>query len=234
MNKRNTRSKGLTVIILLIMAGFAMVPSAEAATYLFATSTNINALYTMTYTQPDPSYIPWAPYRVSGSGVYKGDLLKWSYSGNLDVNNKRSVTINTYWGPLAGTNMADRDGNYYGQCVSFVKNVAHNSVVTNSWRSGANVVRSVQPLPSPINRGLAIVKFNSDGTYDCCGSGHVAIFDKYYYENGVVKGIWVWDQNYVYGCAFPCTSGLVGHHMISITNTGSTADAAAYYAVTTP
>lgn len=212
------------------MAGFAMVSSVEARTDLYATSYNTNALYTMTYTQPYPSYIPWAPY-VNTAGVYKGDLLKWSYAGNLDVNNKRSITIDTYWGPFTGTNIADRNGYYYGECVSFVKNVAQSTLGTNSWLRGRP---AIQPLPSTVNAGAAIAKFNADGTYDAWGStGHVAIFDRLYYENGVVKGIWVWDQNYVYSC-IGCGQGLVGHHMIPITNTGSTTDAAAYYAVTIP
>lgn len=230
------KKTGIAVAILLFMAIFAIAPAAEARTDLRATSYNTNALYTLTYTQPSPSYIPWAPYKTS-AGVYKGDLLKWSYVSGLDTDSRyrKSLSISSYWGTITGVNMADTDGGLYGECVSFVKSVAKSSISTQygGWMKGRP---AIQPLPSTVYRGTAIATFMSNGQYDSDGSitknNHVAIFDKYYYENGVVKGIWVWDQNFVYGCVWPCGKGLVGHHMIRITNTGKMDDAAAYYAVT--
>ncbi len=222
--------------MLLVVAMFAMATPAEARTDLTATADNTYALYSMTYKQPWPQYVPWAPY-VTTAGVYKGDLLKWSYVSSLDTDSRfrRSLSINSYWGTITGVNMADMDGNYYGECVSFVKSVAHSRTSTayGGWMRGRNIIWS----SSPIVRGTAIATFKPDGTYDFDGkatgnNNHVAIFDKYYYEGVVLKGIWVWDQNYVYGCAYPCGKGLIGYHMIPITNTGKYNDAAAYYVVT--
>ncbi len=223
--------------MLLVVAMFAMATPAEARTDLTATASNTYALYVMTYQQPWPQYVPWAPY-VTTAGVYKGDLLKWGYSGSLDTNPnyRRSLSINSYWGTITGVNMADPNGNLYGECVSFVKSVAHNNVVTanGGWMWGRNVIKSVQT--QPIARGTAIATFMSNGNYDSdgtvTGNNHVAIFDRYNYVNGVLKGIMVWDQNYVYGCVYPCGKGLIGYHEIPIANTGKMTDAAAYYVVT--
>lgn len=144
------------------------------------------------------------------------------------MNNKKSLSVSSYLGTIKGTNVADRNGLYYGQCVSFVKSVSKSTLGTNTWLRGRNVLQSYQS--QPVARGAAIAKFKSDGTYDCCGNGHVAIFDRYYYENGVLKGILVWDQNYVRNCGGD-NCGLVGYHLISTTNSGTVSDAAAYYVV---
>lgn len=215
---------------LLVVAMFAAVTPVQAYQELTANANNVYTLQYMTYGQ-DPN-LAWALY-YTPAGVYKGYLLRYDYYAGLldtDPKYKRPLSISSYLGTIKGTNMADMNGQLYGQCVSFVKSVSKSTLGTNSWKRGRNVLQSVQN--QPVARGAAIAKFKSDGGYDCCGSGHVAIFDKYYYVNGVLKGIVVWDQNYVYNCgAGDC--GLIGWHVISTTNSGSTSDAAAYYVVLT-
>ncbi len=185
--KRSKISIGLAVILLAV-AMFAMATPAEARTDLTATAYNTYVLNYMTYQQPSPSYIPWAPY-LTTAGVYKGDLLKWSYVSNLDTDSRfrKSLSISSYWGTITGINMADMDGNLYGECVSFVKSVAHSRVTTGygGWLRGRNVLQSAQT--QPIARGTAIATFMSNGWYDFDGSktgnNHVAIFDRYYYRS---------------------------------------------------
>jgi hypothetical protein len=171
----------------------------------------------------------WTQY-YNTAGVYKGYLLKWDNAGSLDISYKRSLSVSSYYGTITGTNVADNSNNWYGQCVSFVKSVAKSSISTGNggWLKGRSALWSY----TPVARGTAIAKFNADGTYDSWGgTGHVAIFDRLYYESGVLKGILVWDQNYVRNCG-SSDCGLVGYHMIPITGTGGTTDAAAYYVVT--
>lgn len=220
----------LAIMGLLIMATLAMAAPATATTELTATSYNTNVLASYTYNFP-MSYA-WTQY-YNMAGVYKGYLFKWNYATSFDINpnHMRSLSIPSYYGTITGTNVADMSGQFYGECVSFVKSLAKSTIVTGSWSRGRNVLWSYPLVP----RGTAIAKFNADGSYDSSGgTGHVAIFDRLYYEGGVLKGILVWDQNYVYGCAYPCGQGLVGYHMIPITGSGATTDAAAYYVVQVP
>lgn len=219
-----------TIAGLLIVAMFATATPVQAYQELTATSNNAYTLWYITYGQ-SPTYA-WAPYYTSAT-AFKGYLLKYDYyAGLLDTNPKykRPLSISSYLGTIKGTNMADTTGQLYGQCASFVKSVAKSTLVTKSWKRGRNVLQSVQN--QPVARGAVIAKFKSDGGYDCCGSGHVAVFDRYYYENGVLKGIVVWDQNYVKNCGGG-DCGLIGWHVIPTTNSGSTSDAAAYYVVLT-
>lgn len=231
--KTNKSKVGLAAIMLLMVVGLAMATTpVQAYQELTATWQNTNSLTAMTYWQSP--YLAWAPYYTT-AGVYKGYLLKWDYASWLDPTNKKALSINSYYGTIKGVNMADPNGYYYGECVSFVKSVAHSTLGTSKWIRGRNVLSSVQN--KPIDRGAAIATFKSDGTYDSWGTtgkNHVAIFDRYYYENGVLKGIVVWDQNYVYGC-INCGQGLIGYHVIPTTNsgTGAPTDAASYYVVVT-
>lgn len=220
--------RNIAVFGLLIVAMFAMALPVQATQTLTATSYNTDVLTSYTYNFP-MSYA-WVQYYTT-AGVYKGYLFKWTYASSFDINpnHMRPVTINSYYGSITGTNVADYNGYYYGECVSFVKSLAKSTVATSSWTRGANVVWAYPPIA----RGTAIAKFNADGTYDSWGgTGHVAILDRYYYENGVLKGILVWDQNYVYSSN--SGYGLVGYHMIPITGSGGTSDAAAYYVVQVP
>ncbi len=223
------RGKNMAAIALLLMVGmFAVAMPAGATQNLVATSYNTDVLTSYTYNFP-MSYA-WTQY-YDTSGIYRGYLFKWTYASSFDIdpNYMRSITISSYYGPITGTNVADYIGQYYGECVSFVKSLAKSTIPTSSWSRGVNVIWAYPPVA----RGTAIAKFNADGTYDSWGgTGHVVIFDRYYYENGVLTGILVWDQNYVYHSNYG--QGLVGYHMIPITGSGSTSDAAAYYVVQVP
>lgn len=226
MNRNGIRI-GIVAALLVSMFAMASVP-VSAYQELTATWQNTNSLTALTYSTVSP--YAWAAY-YDTAGKYKGYLLKWDYNTYLDANYKRSLSVTTYSGnTIKGVNVADRNGNYYGQCVSFVKSLAKSTIQTSSWTKGRNAFQSVQS--NPVARGVAIAKFNSNGRYDCCGASHVAYFDRYYYVNGILKGIVVWDQNYVRNCGGG-DCGLVGYHVILKTDTGSTSDAAAYNVVLT-
>lgn len=125
---------------------FASATPVQAATELKATYENTNALSYLTYQQPYSS-MAWSAYYPK-AGSFNGYLLKWEYGKNLDMNYKRSLSVSSF--PtgtifpvtIIGTNVADRNGIYYGQCASFVKSVAKSTVATKDWGKGRNVLSS--------------------------------------------------------------------------------------------
>ncbi len=210
----------------LVVAMFAMVTPVQAAHDLTITSTNLNKLVQWTYNQYP--YYAWNYY----CGTYScGYLLKWDWYGNtLDAPYKNSKNIQSSYGTngiIKATTTTDYAGTSYlwGECVSFVKALSHDNTWTGSWTKGATPRRAVN---GNVARGTAIANFKSNGYYDASGdTGHVAFFDRLYYENGVLKGIVVWDQNWFH-------NGVVGYHVIPITGTWTRSDANAYYVVQVP
>jgi hypothetical protein len=79
-----------------------------------------------------------------------------------------------------GVWVADPGGQYYGQCVSYVKFVTPSLPQTSLWKKGKQV-----KTQSDIKAGTVIATFDSDGKY----SGHAAI-----YESQSALGINVIDQ----------------------------------------
>ncbi len=71
-------------------------------------------------------------------------------------------------------------GGYYGQCVSYVKQVVPNMAATSAWIKGAAAKNN--PI---IKAGTVIATFNADGKY----YGHAAI-----YESQDAGGLNVVDQ----------------------------------------
>jgi hypothetical protein len=101
-----------------------------------------------------------------------------------------------------------------GQCVSFVKALAHST--SNHWVQGVNVVSSGGSVPI----GTAIATFRSDGSYD----GHAAFLADYVRDKGTgtVIGLELYDENW-------CESWLVGAHTMKVTGSGTIGDAGAYF-----
>jgi len=196
MGRKGIRT--LAVLGLLMAAGLAMAAPAEAARYeLKATPGNVNLLYTYTYGGQKND--AWYSY-PSGNGI-SPYLMKYDYGKTLDTYGKSKTLV-----PV-GLIRAIRIGD--GECVAFAKAMSNtNSITTSHWRRGKKVL---DPY-SNIQRGTIVAKFNADGTFDCCGTGHVAIFDQYYVTNNGV-GFKVWDQNYV-------EDYLVGKHILMPSGTG--------------
>ena len=161
----------MLAVLLLIMAMFATVTTAEAATDLKVTDYNLNSLQ---------NWGAWTPYSY-------GELLRWEgYPSILDVNCQKLKWVGSI--PAVSVDDNQCSGWYYGECVSFVKALSKSNVVTGDWERGSKVMsyNVIQP-------GTVIATFNSNGDY----YGHTAIFRGYAYSNGQRVGIQVWDQNYL-------------------------------------
>lgn len=185
----------IAATILLFAAIFVVATPAEAVQDLSITSYNLDILQ---------SHATWTSY---GSGK----LMTWPSS--LDATNQRSITI----GSITGTEVADNNGYYWGECVSLAKSLSKNNLGTNSWIKGNNVISSYSVTP-----GTIVATFGADGHY----SGHVAIFASYLIVQGQPIGINIWDQNYI-------ATHAVGKH--TLMNTGSgVGDADNYYVVRVP
>lgn len=159
------------VIAILLVAVFAIVPSAQAAQDLRITDYNLNSLQN------------WGTWMSYGSG----ELLVWKgYPGILDVNYQKLKIVGT----IRATTVADNKGWNYGECVSLAKALSKNNVVTGSWTKGDKVMSFYSVTP-----GTVIATFGaSNGGY----YGHAAIFRGYVYDSsGKRIGILVWDQNYI-------------------------------------
>jgi hypothetical protein len=203
--------KGMRILAiagLLIVAGFAMMPSASATRELRITDYNLNSLQ---------NWGTWTPYSF-------GELLIWEgYPSILDVNCQKLRMVGTIRAVSVDDNQCT--GKYYGHCVSLVKALSKSNVPTtssdnNHWTRGVKVMS--QNVIAP---GTAIATFTSNGVY----SGHVAVF-RGRYSNSQGNGILVWDQNYV-------SPHVVGRHSIKAKGTTYPTDvnnANNYYTVVVP
>lgn len=204
--------KSLAAVILLIMATmFAMATPTEAAQDLRITDYNLDVLkYRAT----------WTPYDY-------GELMLWpslmdaTYQYKKMVGSISAVTVNDNY----NTN------GLLGECVSLVKALSKNNVVTSDWQKGDNVLFSVWQ-GSPARPGEVIATFNSNGKYE---PGHAAIFRSYVFDSsGKITGILVWDQNYL---PSPPNGGVVARHIIRSKGTTYPTDstnADNYYTVRVP
>lgn len=200
------------VIAILLVAMFAIVPSAQAAQDLRITDYNLNSLQN------------WGTWMSYGSG----ELLVWEgYPGILDVNYQKLKMVGT----IRATTVADNKGRLYGECVSLVKALSKSNVVTDNWQKGDNVLFSVWQ-GSPARPGEVIATFDSNGKYK---PGHAAIFRSYIFgSSGKITGIKVWDQNYL---PPPPNGGVVARHDIRSKGTTYSTDptnADNYYTVRVP
>jgi len=162
---------GILAVLLLIVAGLAMMPSASALQDLRITSYNLNSLQ---------NWGTWMPYSY-------GELLIWEgYPSILDVNCQKLKMVGTIRTVSVDDNQCSV--RYYGQCVSFAKALSKSNVATGDWDRGNKV------MSSNIQSGTVIATFNSAGDYT---PGHTATFRDYIYANGIKTGIRVWDQNYL-------------------------------------
>lgn len=201
------RIRTLVIAGLLIVAMFAMAPTATAEHDLKITDHNLHALR---------YWGSWTPYSY-------GELLRWEgYPAALDVNCQKLKWV----GNIRATSVDDNQCNgwYYGECVSFAKALSKSDVVTGDWEKGSKVMsyNLIQP-------GTVIATFNSNGDYS---PGHTAIFRGYTYSNGQRSGILVWDQNYL-----PSHYGVVARHSIGSKGTTYLTDpnnANNYYVVRVP
>ncbi|MFA6096991.1 MAG: BPSL0067 family protein [Candidatus Paceibacterota bacterium] len=198
MNRKGSR-KIFVAILLLVAMAVASVP-VQAAYELRATNENYKWLWAFNNIYGSSA---WASYGSSGNSY----LLKYDYGIVLSTygSGKQSVNVGT----IKTIKIGD------GQCVAFAKAMSNtNSISTPNWIRG-NKVMDGGVLP-----GTIIATFNSGGQY----YGHVAVFDTYHFENNVLKGINVWDQNYVYG-------NVVGRHRILSKTSSDVNDANSYYVV---
>lgn len=76
--------------------------------------------------------------------------------------------------------MADAQGGFVGECVSYVKQACTGVPVTKLWVKGIKVKGA-----TTLNEGTAIATFDSNGKYQ----GHAAI-----YVRQDTSGLVVWDQ----------------------------------------
>ena len=171
-------SNGVTLTI-------SAMPS-QAAQGLKITDTNLNALQNQG---------TWESY---GSG----ELLVFDSAKDLYAPHKQSKIV----GNVNALTVADYQGYYWGECVSFAKALSQSIKVTKNWKTGRNVVLSGDVTP-----GTVIATFDGTDNYDNDQSGnqHTAIFRDYIRNsNGQITGIKVWDQNYV-------SPKVVGRHDIT-------------------
>lgn len=201
MNRKILRT-GIVATLLITMFAVAMTP-VEASYDLRGTNDNVAWLWTFTNVYGSSA---WSSYGSSGSS-----LLNYDYGIILNTfgAGTKSVTVGT----IKATKIGD------GQCVAFAKAMSNtNNIATPSWIRG-NKVMDGGVLP-----GTIIATFDP---YTKKYSGHVAMMDSYHIENNVVKGINVWDQNYV-------SSLVVGKHRILSKSTSGVNDANSYYVVKLP
>lgn len=202
----------LTAFLLLIITSSGVA----SATDLKITDNNLNTLDSFTYSG--------AWYNV-GMNTY---VLNWYGGGEYFEEPCKDPAL--YCGIVTATIMADYVGNYWGQCVSMVKNLAHNTVACDDWYRGAKVING------GISPGTPIARFKWDSTeqkykyfsdYTC----HAAIFWEYTYDQyGNINGTMVWDQNWDDN---ELEQGIVMMHKISKTDEGDINNANAYYVIQT-
>jgi len=200
--------KTLAIAGLLMLAiTFAMATPAEAVTDLRITDHNLNTLNSFTYSG--------AWYNV-GTDSY---LLKWYGGGEYFEPPHKAPAI--YYGIITATIMADYGGNFWGQCVSMVKNLAHSTVATEEWYRGRRIT------DGGVSSGTTIATFvwnPAKGRYTY--SGHAAIFREYTYDSyGKINGMIVWDQNWYKNNKKPEPEGIVAMHKIA------KASASSYYVI---
>jgi PKD repeat protein len=153
----------------------------------------------------------WAVYDGTS---YPSKLLVYD-SANLDVPYQKKVMV----GEISATTVADYEGYYWGECVSFGKTLSKSTTITQNWIQGRNVVSS-----GNVKSGTVIATFGSNGKYlNKRGYSHTAIFREYVRDsNWKIIGFSVWDQNYV-------KTGIVGRH--DIRSGTKTSEATNYYVV---
>jgi hypothetical protein len=110
-------------------------------------------------------------------------ILYWEYGKQLQVKNSK----NNLYPSGVYTQTKDGNGNYPGECVSFVNAVSGTS---NTWGKGQRV------MDGNVMPGTAIATFSENNEKGFkSGEDHTAIF-KSYLKNG--KGFEVWDQNWYF------------------------------------
>jgi hypothetical protein len=90
--------------------------------------------------------------------------------------------------------VADRAGNFKGECVSLVKYYisALYNAETSTWKEGVNVIETLKN-GGTIEKGTAIATFHKDGKFKS-GKGHAAFYAGYFKEtNGKIR-IYVIEQ----------------------------------------
>jgi len=195
------------------MTTVAVATPAQAYTDLAITSNNLNTLNSFTNS---------GAWHNIGANSY---LLKWYGGGEYFEAEWKAPAL--YYSIITATIMADYGGNYWDQCVSMVKNLAHSTVGTASWYRGAHV------MDGGISSGTTIARFvwsSGQGRYVYVsdGSCHAAIFREYTYDQyGNIDGIIVRDQNW---WTNENDEGVVSMHKISNTGSG-VSDADNYYVI---
>ena len=116
-------NKTILVVLLLIVAMFATVTTAEAAQDLKVTTENVNLLYTYTYGGYSGS--AWYPYSY-------GHLLNYNCGVTLNTYGKSKTRV------YVGSIPAIRIGN--GECVDFAKAMSNTGNVASwKWTRGNRV-----------------------------------------------------------------------------------------------
>lgn len=209
-----TKIKTLLIAMVFVMTTAAVAMPVQAYTNLAVTSDNLNTLNSFTYSG--------AWYNV-GANAY---ALNWYGGGEYFEAGYKAPAL--YYGLVTATIMADYQGHNWGQCVSMVKNLAHSTVVTDSWYQGAHV------MDGGISPGTTIARFvwsSGKGRYAYVSDGvscHAAIFREYTYDQyGNRNGMIVWDQNWDYN---ENGEGIVMMHKIPNTGSG-VSNANNYYVI---
>lgn len=205
----------LAALILLTVAFATIVTPAAALQDLEITDHNLDTLNSFTYS---------GAWHNVGANSY---LLKWYGGGQYFEPPWKAPAV--YHGIITATIMADYGGNWWGECVSMAKNLAHSTVATGNWYRGGRVT------DGGISPGTAIATFfwsSEEGRYVYDYEHnlvHTAIFRQYTYDSyGRINGMIVWDQNWYDN---ENEEGIVAMHKISKTNYGNRNDAGFYYVV---
>lgn len=197
------RIKNLAVVGLLMATMFVMATPVQALQDLRITDYNNFILWSFTYGNYQSG--AWYPY---GSGY----LLNYNWGGaQLDTYGGSKTPV--YIGSWKAIKVRD------GECVTFV-----NALANRNYKSSDDWERGRRVMDGGVIRGTLVATFTDPYTYN----GHVAVFDSYYYVNGVLSGINVWDQNYL-----PDHGGVVARHYIRTLSTGVN-NANNYYVVQGP
>jgi hypothetical protein len=115
--------------------------------------------------------------------AYSGENLLWSYGQTLDANHK--IDNEGY------IQLADDNGNYWGECVSACKALAKSDATTSQWKSGT------QAVAGSVSSGTVIATFSGSIGGFISGNDHAVIFKDYVYDDQKqLIGIEVWDQRW--------------------------------------
>jgi hypothetical protein len=203
----NARKIILAAGAIIVLLSVAVLP---AMAYTDLKITNARVTYLQ---RPDV----WTIYQAATSTTPASYILNWAAPG-LNLPYQYSTKITKSDGTtITAYSCSSPTNTYPGKCTSFVESASNSKLTTGSWKQGRHVV------DGGIITGTAIATLDKNGYIT---GGHSAIFASYYYSNGKIAGILVWDQNY-----YPNAKGVIGYHCIKIGGSTFNSNANNYYVI---